>query len=251
MIFKPCIVIPIYNHGYAIAATIDSLKIYGLPIIVIDDGSEETTKRSIAKVATTHPDLQVLVHKQNKGKGAALKTGFRKALNDGFTHALQVDADGQHNLNDIPSFLVKGKESPNCLICGEPVYDESIPKSRLYGRRITNFWIVVETLSHKIPDAMCGYRLYPLQQTVSLLDRYFVGDRMESDIDLLVRFAWLPMPIYWIKTKVQYPKGGWSNFRLFQDNARISWAHTRLVAGMITHLPSLLSNKMNMGRTSG
>lgn len=246
--FTPCILVPIYNHGYAIASTIDALKIYGLPIIIIDDGSDETTKQSITKVSKKNTDLRVLVHERNKGKGAALKTGFRKALHDGFTHALQVDADGQHNLADVPAFLAKGNEYPDCLICGEPVYDKSIPKSRLYGRRLTNFWIAIETLSRKMPDAMCGFRLYPLQQTVSLLDKYYVGDRMEFDIELLVRFAWLPMPIYWIKTKVRYPEGGRSNFRLFHDNARISWAHTRLVLETVTHLPLLLTKNLKAVR---
>ena len=247
MRFKPCILIPIYNHGYAISATIEKLKICNVPIYIIDDGSDAATKLSISEVATKYPDIQILVHEKNRGKGAALKTGFRTALMNGFTHGLQVDADGQHNMADVPVFLAKGKKFSQSLICGEPLFDDTIPKSRLYGRRITNFWIAIETLSIKMPDAMCGYRMYPLKQTVSLLDRYFIGNRMEFEIEMLVRFAWLPLPIQWIKTQVRYPEGGRSTFRPFFDNVRISWAHTRLVFEMLVHLPALVHKHMSPG----
>lgn len=248
MAFTPCIVIPIYNHGYALPATVDRLKSYPVPIFIVDDGSDEETKRSIRSVAAAHPDLRILGHENNRGKGAALKTGFRAAFASGFTHGLQVDADGQHDLSDVPAFLAKGREHPQCLICGAPVFDDSIPRSRLYGRRITNFWIAIETLSLKMPDAMCGYRLYPLQQTVSLLNRHFVGNRMEFEIEMLVRFAWLSLPIHWIRTKVRYPEGGRSTFRLFFDNVRISWAHTRLLVQMAAHLPALMKKIARPGR---
>jgi predicted LPLAT superfamily acyltransferase len=237
--------VPIYNHGYAIKATIDKLKVYGAPIYIIDDGSNDDTKRSLIQLMVTYPDIRILVHHMNQGKGAALKTGFRQAVKDGFTHGLQIDADGQHTTTDVPAFFAKGRQYPQSLICGEPVYDDSIPKSRLYGRRITNFWVAIETLSLQMPDAMCGYRLYPLRETISLLDRYLFGDRMEFDIEILVRFAWQPLPIYWIKTAVRYPEGGQSTFRLFFDNVRISWAHTRLVFGMAPHVPLLLKKRQN------
>ncbi len=243
MSFRPCILIPIYNHGDAIAATIDKLQIYKLPIFIIDDGCDDATKQLLSRIGDTHPEIYTISHKFNKGKGAALKTGFRAALNNGFTHALQIDADGQHNILDVPIFLSKGRECPQNLICGQPIYDKSIPKSRIYGRRISKYWVAIETLSLTIPDAMCGYRLYPLNETVSIINKNVIGDRMEFDIEIVVRFAWNLLPIRWIKTNVHYPEGGRSNFRLVIDNLLISWAHTRLVAEMVIHIPMLLKQK--------
>lgn len=247
MSFRPCILIPIYNHGDTIADSIEKVRIYGLPIFIIDDGSDDATKKSLTRISAAYPEVHYLVRKDNGGKGAALKMGFRAALKHGFTHALQIDADGQHNMADIPRFLALGKKYPEGLICGAPVYDSSVPKSRLYGRRITNFWIVIETLSFEIPDAMCGFRLYPLNKTVSLIDTHFIGNRMEFDIEILVRFAWSLLPIQWIKTEVSYPEGGRSNFRLFRDNVLISWAHARLVSEMILHIPKLLTKHFKSG----
>jgi glycosyltransferase involved in cell wall biosynthesis len=220
-----------------------------LPIFIVDDGSDGPTKEALSEIRATMTEVRLLTRLKNGGKGAALKDGFRSAFNAGHTHALQLDADRQHDTEDIQKFLALGKVFPKTMICGEPVYDSTIPKSRLYGRKITNFWVALETLSLNVPDAMCGFRLYPLIETLFLIDSCSIGDRMEYDIEILVHFIWEGWPVEWIKTKVQYPVGGHSNFRMFRDNLRISWAHTRLMTGMILNLPDVFKKRSKTGHT--
>ena len=121
--------------------------------------------------------------------------GLRAASQQGFTHAVQVDADGQHDLDDLPKLLAAAKSNPAALICGEPRFDESVPKSRFYGRKLTAFWVAIETLSLRMPDTMCGYRVYPLAATIALLDSVRLGRRMDFDIEVVVRLYWRNVPL--------------------------------------------------------
>ena len=167
---NPCVVIPVYNHGEALVGTLDSLSGYALPTIVVDDGSDEKTKAIVADLAVK-TDIELVSLPQNLGKGGAVMAGLRVAHQRGFTHVLQIDADGQHDLSDVDTLLDKARKQPDALISGKPQFDDTVPASRLYGRWITRFWVWVETLSLDIPDAMCGFRVYPLESTIRLLDR--------------------------------------------------------------------------------
>ena len=178
MNFAACLLIPIYNHWRSIRATVERLDQYALPILVIDDGSDETTRQVLATLTTDFPRLRLFRLPQNGGKGAAVKRGMREALAASFTHALQIDADGQHDTNDVPRFLELGAANPSALICGRPIYDDSIPKSRLYGRYVTHFWVCVETLNVSVTDAMCGFRLYPLAASCALISRVQLPSRL-------------------------------------------------------------------------
>jgi len=155
MSFAPCAVVPCYNHGAAVGGVVARLRALGLPVVIVDDGSDADTARSLDSLAGVH----LFRLATNSGKGAAVTRGLREARRLGFTHALQVDADGQHDLGDVPQFLERGRAAPAALICGEPVYDASAPKARLYGRLITRFWVWVETRGRARGDAMCGFRL--------------------------------------------------------------------------------------------
>jgi predicted LPLAT superfamily acyltransferase len=251
MSFVPCLLIPIYNHWRSIRATVDRLVGYALPIFIVDDGSNEATQQVLAELAADFPQICLFRLPQNGGKGAAVMHGMRAALAAGFTHALQIDADGQHDTTDVPRFLALGKEHPEALICGQPIYDASVPKGRLYGRYITHFWVSVETLSPSIIDSMCGFRLYPLNATCALINRVTLPTRMDFDIEVIVRLAWAGVEFQKVGTRVIYPQDGLSHFNMLRDNLRISKMHTRLTCGMLLRLPVLLMRKVFPRRATG
>ncbi|WP_338564769.1 glycosyltransferase [Erwinia sp. E_sp_W01_6] len=237
--FKPCVVIPCYNHGAMMASVLSRLSPLGLPVIIVDDGSDEITRAQLAPLLTEQITLIRL--SENQGKGAAVMRGLQAATAAGFSHALQVDADGQHQIEDSPKLLAEARLHPECLISGQPLYDDSIPKSRLYGRYITHFWVWIETLSLSIKDSMCGFRVYPLAPVQAL--RHPIGQRMDFDTEIMVRLYWRGTPSRFIPTRVTYPLDGLSHFDALHDNLRISWMHTRLFFGMLPRIPSLLKKR--------
>ena len=240
MIFNPCALIPIYNHGATIRALVEALARFDLPILIVDDGSDENTQHQLISVVADFPGIRLFRLAQNGGKGAAVMHGMRQARQLGFSHALQIDADGQHDVADVPRFLAAGRQQPEAMIYGCPVYDASVPKGRLYGRYITDFWVRIETLSGAIADAMCGFRLYPLAVSCALIDRVDIPTRMVFDIEIMVRLAWEGIVFRRIDTRVTYPVGGISHFNMLRDNLRISAMHTRLTTGMLVRVPVLI-----------
>ena len=242
-----CFVIPCYNHHLVIRETITELSEYHFPIFIVDDGSEQETKAVLKQVAAEFSQVKLIHREKNGGKGAAMQTGLSAALEANMSHALQVDADGQHDLTDLSAFLDAAKKSPDALISGQPVYDESISKGRYYGRFITHFWVALETLSFKIIDSMCGYRVYPLAAYQTLISKTKLGLRMDFDIEVMVRLAWQGVPVQFVKTKVHYPEFGLSHFHAFKDNVLISKMHTRLFFGMLIRLPKLIARKFKLG----
>ncbi len=244
MNFAPCIVIPIYNHKDAIGATVAHLAVHGLPIFVVDDGSDEATQQVLAELASEYAaQLTLLRLPVNGGKGAAVMAGLRAARDAHYTHALQIDADGQHDATDVPRFIEAARAEPGAVILGRPVYDESVPKARLYGRYLTHVWVWIETLSLTIRDSMCGFRLYPLALACDLIDSVQLPTRMDFDIEILVRLYWRRAAFRSIPTRVTYASDGVSHFDVLWDNVRISRSHTRLVCGMLARLPMLLAHK--------
>jgi predicted LPLAT superfamily acyltransferase len=244
---KPCVIIPVYNHGETLSGTLDNLSSYGLHIFVIDDGSDDLTKEILGKLHSEF-EFDLIALPENQGKGAAVQAGFRRAWDQGFTHGIQVDADGQHDLGDLGILLDEAWKNPDALISGDPQFDESAPASRLYGRSITRFWVWVETLSLSIPDAMCGFRVYPLEPCIRLIDDRRIGSRMEFDIEIAVRLFWRAVPFIAIPTRVIYPDDGTSHFRVLQDNWRITRMHTMLFFGMLLRSPALLLRKLGVRR---
>lgn len=263
--FSPCVLIPVYNHPEHIARIVDTLVGLRVPVLLIDDGSNAETREVLADIAgkhaghahaaarnggasdatTRHHAAPVTIEHlpANAGKGAAVVHGLQRARALGHTHALQVDADGQHDLDDVLPFLDAARARPDAVICGTPRYDASVPKGRLYGRYVTHFWVWVETLSFDIEDSMCGFRVYPLAATCAMLARTRVAPRMAFDTDILVRLYWRGIPVENRRTRVTYRPGGISHFRMVRDNVGISWMHTTLVCGMLPRVPRLLLRK--------
>ena len=236
---KPCAVIPVYNHEHALPVVVDALHKAGLACVLVDDASSSACAAVMEQLATL-PDTYLVRLEVNQGKGGAVMAGLREAARLGFSHALQVDADGQHDLGCVALFLDRASQAPDALICGYPQYDSSVPKGRLYGRYLTHVWVWINTLSLSIRDSMCGFRVYPLPPTLALLDAMTLGQRMDFDTEILVRLHWRQQPMVWLPTRVHYPADGVSHFRLWRDNLLISSMHERLFGGMLMRAPSLL-----------
>ncbi|MBN3818430.1 glycosyltransferase family 2 protein, partial [Paraburkholderia sp. Se-20369] len=218
-----CIVIPIYNHRDAIGGTLARLAVHGLPVIVVDDGSDAPTQQALAALAARYAAWMKLVRLPvNGGKGAAVMAGLRVAQAAGYTHAIQIDADGQHDAADVPAFVAAAQAAPDAVILGRPLFDDSVPKVRLYGRYLTHVWVWIETLSLDIADAMCGFRLYPLAPVCRLIDSVSLPTRMDFDSEVLVRLHWRGLTFRTIPTRVVYPADGLSHFDVLWDNVRIS-----------------------------
>lgn len=243
-------VIPNYNHHSVIETTVESLIKFQMPILIIDDGSQRETQLVLDEIEQKHPSVILIRREQNGGKGAAVKTGLNAAIKNGWSHALQIDADGQHDLSDVKILLDLGKTYPLALISGAPKYDASISKGRYYGRFITHFFVYLETLSTDIKDSMCGFRVYPLKRYHQLISSSHLGDKMDFDIEVMVKMYWLGVPIKFTSTKVHYPEDGLSHFNLLEDNLLISLMHTRLLVGMFMRIPKLLYLKMTSPKTN-
>jgi len=238
--FRPCLVVPVYEHHEPLARQMPALLALGLPVLLVDDGSSGSCRASLGALADLAPaSVRLLVRAGNGGKGAAVKDGLRLAFDLGFTHAVQVDADGQHDPAAIPVLLELSRREPLAVVCANPMFGPDAPKARRRWRRLTNFWMAVNTVSMGIADGMCGLRIYPLAATLVHLSA--AGDRMDFDPEILVRLVWAGASLRFVPCAVRYPVGGSSGFRIFEDNLRISWMHTRLFFGMLVRFPVLVS----------
>ncbi|THU02580.1 glycosyltransferase family 2 protein [Lampropedia puyangensis] len=239
------VVIPHYNHPTTLVKVVQSIVQHDLPVVVVDDGSSPESAQALHEVRALAPACAVtlLEHTINQGKGAAMLTGLRYAHMQGYTHALQIDADGQHNSLDIPQLVALAQQYPQAVICGIPIYDASVPKGRLYGRYLTHVWVWINTLSLRIKDSMCGFRSYPLAPTLAVMDSEPVGKRMDFDTEILVRLFWRGIDVHNLPTAVTYPQDGQSHFQMWNDNLRIALMHARLFRGMLLRLPQLLRRK--------
>ena len=238
---RPCVVIPVYNHEHAIGNVLAQVLAHGLPVILVDDGCSAACAAVLDRLAAAYPERVVLErHTVNQGKGGAVLTGFARAARDGYSHVLQVDADGQHSVADVPRFLDAARAAPHAVIAGCPVYDESVPALRLYARYLTHVWVWINTLSLAIRDSMCGFRVYPIAPVLALARRRRLGLRMNFDIEILVRLYWDGLAIVNLPTRVGYPEDGVSHFKAWADNVLISRLHMTLFFGMLPRIPSLL-----------
>jgi glycosyltransferase involved in cell wall biosynthesis len=219
------------------------LRAQGLPVLLVDDGSDAATAAALDALAL-QPGVHLLRLAQNQGKGGALMAGLRAAAAEGCTHVLQIDADGQHAAEDAHRFVAAAQAQPEAFICGCPIYDASVPKGRLYGRYATHIWVWINTLGFAVRDSMCGFRVYPLAATLAVIDAVRIGRRMDFDTEIAVRLVWRGVEVVNLPTRVHYPENGISHFRVLHDNLLISAMHTRLFFGMLVRLPLLLWRKL-------
>ena len=242
---KPCVLIPCYEHGAPLRKVLESVERYKLPCLVVDDGSGPETLAHLDRIAAELPFVTVQRLSPNRGKGAALKAGFRWAAGLGFSHALCLDADGQHDALAIPRFLEAMQKHPDALVLGEPVFDTSAPRSRIYARQLSRAAVWLATLSFEIRDPLCGMRGIPLDAALRVTDGDAVGNRMEFDPEFAVRAVFAGVPIENVPVNVVYPVGGLSHFDVGRDFPVMGATYLRLWLDMLGHAPRLL------GRRSG
>ncbi|MBR1536141.1 MAG: glycosyltransferase family 2 protein [Treponema sp.] len=242
--FYPCILIPVYRHGRACEEVVNSITQYNFPIILVDDGNESETKAYLSKIKENHNSVELVTLPKNQGKGGAFKAGVIRAKELGFSHILQLDADGQHDSSQIPFFVEKSKNSPEKMICGYPDYDETAPGHRKGGHKFANTWCAIVTWSDKIVDSLCGFRIYPTESTYAFVTKKRFDKRMGFDLDILLQMMQRGVDVEFYPVKVTYPTDGISNFHAFRDNVRISWIFTKLFAKMILTSPLMLWRKI-------
>lgn len=225
-----CGLIPVYNNRMTLERVVHGALQYLDRVVVVDDGSSDGTEAIADRLAVAQPArVYVQHHAGNRGKGAAVQTGLALAESLGCSHALQVDADGQHNIEDIPRFIEALNRAPDSLILGAPVFGDDIPAVRKYGRKLTQLVVAIEAGTLKMPDAMCGFRLYPVAP-VRRLGR--LASRMCFDPEVMIRAHWAGIPVTAIPTRVRYltaEEGGVSHFRMVHDNLLNVWMHARLL----------------------
>ena len=250
---KICIIIPVYNSENLIADVLKSVSQHTENVIVVNDGSTDGTldaiRRYVLNLLQDHPQspdkiVTLVSYPKNRGKGYALQRGFRKATEMGFTHAVTMDADGQHLATDIKTLVQAAEKQPDALIVGARKFDNpNMPQDNVFANKFSNFWFKVQT-GKRLPDTQTGFRVYPLQ-TVGKM-RIFTN-RYEAELEILVRSAWRNIPIFSQAINVYYPPENErvSHFRAGKDFFRISVLNTVLCfLAVIYGYPSRLIRKI-------
>ncbi len=237
------VLIPSYDTGAQVYATVAAARAQWAPVWVVVDGSTDGTAQRLQQLAATDPGLRVWVLPVNCGKGAAVLHGLQQAAAAGFSHALTMDADGQHPAALIASFMRASQARPDAMILGRPVFDASAPLLRVRGRRVSNWWTNLETLGAGVADSLYGFRVYPVAALIAVMQGQRWMRRFDFDTEAVVRLAWRGVKPINLDAPVRYltaEEGGVSHFRYGRDNALLSWMHARLMVEFVLRLPLLL-----------
>ena len=221
---KCCVLVPTYNNAKTIDAVIQSTLEYCDDVIIINDGCTDNTPEILAK----YPQLKVVTHSVNQGKGVGLRNGFKKAVELGFDYAISIDSDGQHYPKDFILFLNKVEQEPGSLIIGaRNMTVENVPNKSTFGNKFSNFWFWAET-GISLPDTQSGYRLYPVQRLKKI---WLFTTKFELEIEVIVKAAWRGIPVVSVPVSVYYAPAGErvSHFIPSRDSTRISFLNTYLV----------------------
>jgi glycosyltransferase involved in cell wall biosynthesis len=233
------VIIPSYNAGGKLAETVRQALVCWQPVWVVMDGSTDGSAAALEKIGVVGTGLRILTLEQNSGKGAAVLHALLTASREGFTHALVLDADGQHSAADIPRFMSVSQKNPAAMILGVPQFAADAPASRRHGRRVGNWWANLETLWGGIEDSLFGFRVYPIQESVRTLQGTRGARRFDFDTELAVRLFWAGVEPINLLAPVQYFKsteGGTSHFHYLRDNLLLIRRHTLLVLEMLPQL---------------
>lgn len=237
------VVIPSFDTGPKVYDTVAQARGQWAPVFVVVDGSTDGTAEGLRALAVDDPGLQVFVLPTNQGKGAAVLHGLRQARDAGFTHALTMDADGQHPAGQITVFMQASAARSDAMILGRPVFDASAPLLRVRGRRVSNWWTNLETLGAGVADSLYGFRVYPIAELVAVMQHQPWMRRFDFDTEAVVRLAWRGVKPVNRDAPVRYlsaAEGGVSHFRYGRDNALLTWMHARLMVEFVLRLPWLL-----------
>ncbi|HZP91916.1 MAG TPA: glycosyltransferase family 2 protein [Burkholderiales bacterium] len=245
------VLIPSYNTGDRVLETARAARRHWKPVWVVIDGSTDGSTEKLRAMAASDPGLRVLALPRNQGKGAAILHGLREAAALGFTHALTMDADGQHPADRIPAFMAESARRPEALVLGRPLFDASAPAVRVLGRRVSNWFAHLETLWSGIGDSLYGFRVYPLRALLEVMEKQRWMRRFDFDVEAAVRLVWAGTPPVNLDAPVRYfsaQEGGVSHFHYLRDNALLTWMHARLFLGFLGRLPALLARRLRAAR---
>jgi glycosyltransferase involved in cell wall biosynthesis len=241
------VLIPSYNPGPKVYATVRAALDQWRPVWVVVDGSTDGSAERLTAMAAEEPDLRVLVLPRNRGKGAAVLHGIRVAATLGFTHVLTMDSDGQHPAEQIAEFMQRSRARPAAMILGCPTFDASAPRLRVNGRKISNFWTDVETLWAGIGDSLYGFRVYPIAPLIAVMRRQAWMRRFDFDPEAAVRLCWQGVEPVSVPAAVRYfriDEGGVSHFHYGRDNLLLTWMHVRLFGGFLLRWPVLAARRL-------
>lgn len=236
------VLIPSYNPGRAVLETVRAARAQWNPVWVVADGSTDGSTGWLQDMAAGDGGLRVLALPRNQGKGAALLHALRAAQTQGFTHALTLDADGQHPAELIAAFMAASQARPQAMVLGKPVFGADAPALRVRGRKVSNAWANLETLWAGIGDSLFGFRVYPIGPLVRIMASQRFMRRFDFDPEAVVRLAWAGVEPLNLDAPVRYPsadEGGVSHFRYGRDNLLLTWMHARLFLGFLWRLPLL------------
>ena len=245
------VVIPSYNPGPQVYETVRAARAQWAPVWVVADGSNDGTRETLERMAQVDPGLRVLALETNGGKGAAVLHALRQAAAEGYSHALTMDADGQHPAASIGEFMQASMRSPEAMVLGVPRFDASAPALRVKGRRISNWWANLETLWMGIGDSLFGFRVYPVRPLLEVMQAQRWMRRFDFDPEAAVRLLWRGVPAVNLGAPVRYlrpEEGGVSHFRYGRDNTLLTWMHIRLMLGFLARLPWLALRRFRSSR---
>jgi glycosyltransferase involved in cell wall biosynthesis len=238
------VLIPSYNPGPGVLATVRAARAQWNPVWVVVDGSSDGTAAQLQAMATGDDGLEVIVLPENRGKGAAVLAGITQAAALGFTHALTMDSDGQHPADLIPAFMAASMADPAAMVLGKPVFGPEAPALRVNGRKVSNGWANLETLWMGIGDSLYGFRVYPIAPLLKIMRANRFMRRFDFDPEAVVRLCWAGVRPLNLDAPVRYlsaAEGGVSHFKYLRDNTLLTWMHTRLFIGFVLRLPLLLA----------
>jgi glycosyltransferase involved in cell wall biosynthesis len=241
------VLIPSYNPGPKVFATVRAALDQWAPVWVVVDGSTDHSEQGLAQMAEADPNLCIWVLPKNSGKGAAVLFGLRQAQSLGFTHALTMDSDGQHPAECITQFMQTSLTSPGSMVLGVPVFDASAPSLRVGGRKISNWWANLETLWAGIHDSLFGFRVYPIDELIDVMRWQPWMRRFDFDVEAAVRLCWRGVRPINLEAPVRYfspEQGGVSHFKYLRDNILLTWMHFRLFIGFMLRLPLLILRRL-------
>jgi glycosyltransferase involved in cell wall biosynthesis len=219
-------IVPALNCAGTIASVVRGALEHVPVVLVIDDGSSDATG-DLAREA----GAQVLRHPQRTGKGLALHDGLAWAAENGFTHVLAMDGDGQHLSAEIPAMLECSRARPASLVLGERRRDDhDIKPVKLFGNRFANRWVEIAS-GRAFEDTQSGFRIYPVAATRAL-GAYASHYGFETEV--LIRAVRTGMPVECVPVHVYYPPADVriSYYRPWVDTIRIIF----IVLGLIFRL---------------
>lgn len=236
------LLLPSYNTGPRLRAVVAEALAHWQPVLVVIDGSTDGSDEAIIELARHEPELAVLRLPRNQGKGAAVLAGAAAAAARGFTHALVMDADGQHPADRIADFMAASARQPDALVLGRPVFGPDVPLERLYFRQLSVGLVRLSILGPGIPDPLYGFRVYPIRPLLDVMATTRGGRRYDFDTEAAVRLVWHGIRPVSMPANVRYftpAEGGVSHFRYLRDNLRLAAMHGRLLSGMLRRWPEI------------